>query len=29
MKDFKDNYGFGLAKVPFIDRYGYGHQRQD
>ncbi len=25
MKDFKDNYGFGLAKVPFIDRYGYGH----
>lgn len=25
MKDFRDNYGFGLAKIPFINKYGYGH----
>lgn len=25
MKNFQDNYGFGLAKVPFITKYGYGH----
>lgn len=25
MKNFKDDYGYGLAKVPFINKYGYGH----
>lgn len=25
MKNFKDNYGLGLAKVPFITKFGYGH----
>lgn len=25
MKNFQDGYGFGLAKVPFINKYGYGH----
>lgn len=25
MKNFQDNYGFGLSKVPFVNKYGYGH----
>ncbi|SIQ75098.1 D-alanyl-D-alanine carboxypeptidase [Chryseobacterium sp. RU37D] len=25
MKNFKDNYGFGLLKVPFDNSWGFGH----